>query len=306
MVALAIIALLLWLLMPTVQQTRATAHRLKCLSNMRQIGIATQNYESIFRVFPGNYTDWTEELLPYLEQPAIYQRLKQWHSGKLSLQEVRSASVPVYVCPVDSFSVDYKGWSPSYRICDGYWPPTQKFNGFHRVHTGGPINGSPTFRQSCPADILDGLSNTIAFSEKLVAPSIAYLTGIGVAQDNPQVWNRVMRQTLVIYNDDQLEDFVTTCEFQPMPGMPYYSIRSNQLGTLSMSMYSHELGPNRNSCVNGEFDAQRWEAITATSLHTGGVNVCLADGSAKFIGDSIDLQVWRAISSRNGSEVVEF
>ena len=45
-------------------------------------------------------------------------------------------------------------------------------------------------------------------------------------------------------------------------------------------------------------------AITATSGHPGGVNVCFSDGSVRFIKDSINVQTWWALGSRNGSEVV--
>jgi prepilin-type processing-associated H-X9-DG protein len=45
-------------------------------------------------------------------------------------------------------------------------------------------------------------------------------------------------------------------------------------------------------------------STTANSLHPGGVNVCMADGSVRFVKSSINLATWRAVGSRNGGEVI--
>ena len=164
--------------MPAVQSSRETARRIQCMSHLRQLGIAVQNYEATFRVYPGNYVIWTEQLLPYLEQPVLHQRLQDWHNQNVSLDDVKSATVPVYICPSDPFSQEYRGWAPSYRMNNGYWPPLNKYNGFYQVFHGKSIDRDEfAFRQTKPADITDGLSNTAALSEKLVVPSLAHLVG---------------------------------------------------------------------------------------------------------------------------------
>jgi prepilin-type processing-associated H-X9-DG protein len=44
--------------------------------------------------------------------------------------------------------------------------------------------------------------------------------------------------------------------------------------------------------------------VSFSSYHPGGCNMSLADGSTRFVGESIDLEAWRALASRNGREVV--
>jgi prepilin-type processing-associated H-X9-DG protein len=74
------------------------------------------------------------------------------------------------------------------------------------------------------------------------------------------------------------------------------------------SQYSHTLPPNWNRLANdqkyGCGDSGRYVHIPASSYHTGGVNVCLADGSVKFVSDSVDFALWQAVGSRANSDIV--
>ena len=114
---------------------------------------------------------------------------------------------------------------------------------------------------------------------------------------NDAVWHhRIVRKTASFINDRDL--FADECEFHSVPPLAtqYIELHYNTIQT-----------PNRHSCVNGETGtgrASEFAAITASSLHTGGVNVAMADGSVRFVSDSIDRSVWRAIGTRNGNETV--
>ena len=75
----------------------------------------------------------------------------------------------------------------------------------------------------------------------------------------------------------------------------------------------HPLGaPNTNSCrasnADGGILGQDWGGtsaeINATSAHSGGVNVCFADGSVRFVKNSVALPTWWALGTRNGNETV--
>jgi len=72
--------------------------------------------------------------------------------------------------------------------------------------------------------------------------------------------------------------------------------------------YHHYNTPNKLSCLNQSDPGGLWGGTsgmsTATSNHSGGVNVCMTDGSVKFIKDNISPQTWWAIGTRNGGEVV--
>jgi prepilin-type processing-associated H-X9-DG protein len=67
--------------------------------------------------------------------------------------------------------------------------------------------------------------------------------------------------------------------------------------------YSHILQPNLRSCVFNSWHGDSG-VITASSWHSGGVNVGSLDGSVKFVKDSVNIQTWWAIATKAGGEVV--
>jgi prepilin-type processing-associated H-X9-DG protein len=118
-------------------------------------------------------------------------------------------------------------------------------------------------------------------------------------------------------NAQEALQFVKTC--QSLPGTQSADIYSTQrLGFLwdaaavnaneANTGYFHFNTPNKLSCTaaNTQYPwVGDWhEAITATSNHPGGVNVCFGDGSVKFIKDSISIPTWWAIGSRNQGETI--
>ena len=74
------------------------------------------------------------------------------------------------------------------------------------------------------------------------------------------------------------------------------------LGSLGSTLYNHMLTPNGKSCKNGSGLVNG--AYTASGYHFGGVNVLYCDGRVIFTRDTVAKEVWRAISTRQGGEVV--
>jgi hypothetical protein len=74
-------------------------------------------------------------------------------------------------------------------------------------------------------------------------------------------------------------------------------------GHLADTMYNHWYGPNDAApdCHNG---FHNFALVSARSAHVGGVQAALCDGSARFINETIDLALWRALATRGGNEVV--
>jgi prepilin-type N-terminal cleavage/methylation domain-containing protein/prepilin-type processing-associated H-X9-DG protein len=120
LVAVSIIGILVGLLIPAVQAAREAARRMQCQSNLKQLGLAVHNFESVQRRFPsggwgyqwqgfadisspvGQPGSWTYSLLPFLEQESLYD-LGSYHSAapirEADLRQRTSTSVSVYRCP---------------------------------------------------------------------------------------------------------------------------------------------------------------------------------------------------------------
>jgi len=265
MVSIAVIGLLLALLIPAVQATRESARQTQCRSHLHQIGIAAHQYVEVWKVFPGSPV-WANQLRPYIEMP------------------VDAEVEPLYLCPSDPYKV-VRG-SRSYLPCDGVRHIDE--NGLAGPHMSG---------QHRLSEATDGLSNTAAFAERLVLPDAHSYHGAG-PEAHPEDWFRRIRNVSQSYSD--LDAFSDACQTNPLPpGRGWWGV----------SYYNHVLPPNNNSCfsaphpIAGTEHFDQW-AITATSLHPGGVNLLLADGHVRFVNESIDRNVWRAVGTRNGGETV--
>jgi len=183
------------------------------------------------------------------------------------------------------------------------------------------------------ASVIDGTSNTALFSE--------HLLGYGAGLDDPtqsaakagspfakrslfQINSIAPPQDLGLPGVAMAVSLMAACQSLPNGTAPSSdaSFGSSWLFSqgyvTSNTSYTHFMTPNKYSCVGAEsgfFGAQgnfssdganggTTAAVTATSNHPGGVNIGFADGSVKFIKDSISYQTWWALGSRNGGEVV--
>jgi prepilin-type processing-associated H-X9-DG protein len=83
-----------------------------------------------------------------------------------------------------------------------------------------------------------------------------------------------------------------------------YSGRDWINGNYITTRYTHIMPPNSLSCSRGNSPNNNGGATTASSRHSGGVNLVLADGSVQFITSDVSVTLWQALGSRNGNEVV--
>lgn len=181
LVVIAIIGILVGLLLPAVQAAREAARRMQCSNNIAQLGIACHTFEMNYGTLPsgvdnpegpiryepiGNHTSWTVQLLPQLEQNAVYIKYdmaKGAYAGENA--ELKALRIPCYVCPSspqsrpgdsnhtgDSTSINYAGSHHSIEA------PIDKDN-----------DGVLFLNSYLPfAEITDGLSNTILIGEKII------------------------------------------------------------------------------------------------------------------------------------------
>ncbi|HEX8202580.1 MAG TPA: DUF1559 domain-containing protein, partial [Isosphaeraceae bacterium] len=199
-------------------------------------------------------------------------------------QTAREARLAVFLCPSDEppGSPAYPG--NSYRACTGSGPYADR----HEIAGGQAPNGLFYHYSSTRiADIRDGASQTASFAEMVVGqngdPSDALLANVATDQ---------------FLNDDPCA--AGTTGTYGLQGWFYYY-------NLTDSTYNHTRRPNdpRPNCYN---TGRQWNIfqgrMAASSRHPGGVNLLLADGSVRFVKDSLQPDVWRALASRNGREVI--
>ncbi len=157
-------------------------------------------------------------------------------------------------------------------------------------------------------DFADGTSATALVSETLRST----LTNVPMG-DTPEEFDR---QTIIQppYSTYYAPGTATTLKPAPGPGCgstfvsgPGYFYHTTKglsywRGAWVMSWYSHAVPPNwaMNDCMGTGFEG----FVAARSLHTGGVNVAMADGSVRFVPDRIDPDAWRAMGTRSGGDLV--
>lgn len=187
LVVVAIIGILIGMLLPAVQQVREAARRTVCSNNLAQLGIAIHNYEFAMEKFPpgvvnptgpiqsvpnGQHVGFLVQLLPLIDQPAIYKNF-DIAAGTYAAANApaRAMTIPILSCP-----------SFPYRVNDDDTAGLTNYSGCHHG-SETPIdakNNGVLFLNSeiTYADIDDGSSNTILIGESLPAPdSLGWASG---------------------------------------------------------------------------------------------------------------------------------
>ena len=156
--------------------------------------------------------------------------------------------------------------------------------------SGTGVNSGVFWYQSAvgPARMADGMSTTALFSERCL--------GNSSSSDLPADYS------LVSGKIDSCESIgPTTPRFTE--GVEWSGERWAD-GNIFYTRYHHIFSPNKPSCNFSTDDYTGSAVVTATSRHPGGVNLLNADGSARFVKETIDPTVWRALGTISGREVV--
>jgi prepilin-type N-terminal cleavage/methylation domain-containing protein len=190
LVVIAIIAILIGLLLPAVQKVREAANRSKCQNNLKQMALAAHNYHSQHDRFPigvavretptgpyrdGRFTRVFLELLPYLEQGAVYSK---WDfAGPLgnygTPTKPAAAVVPQYVCPSAGIRVNPTGnyGVTTYGVNGGTWsfPKPDPGPGVPLPRSDGIFGYVSVSERNVTrlVDIIDGTSGTLMFGERV-------------------------------------------------------------------------------------------------------------------------------------------
>ncbi|WP_422928422.1 DUF1559 domain-containing protein [Singulisphaera sp. PoT] len=323
LVVIAIIAVLIALLLPAVQAAREAARRSQCLNNLKQFGLAIHNYHQAMNTLPfGDLTySWADFssntlLLPYLEQGNLYNsinfayQLAPAFPGCPANTTVQYSNVSVMSCPSDGIdrltsASGHSNYVPSNGADPNIYSPTMSpwAGPFPVVSIGS--QGLDLRHVVGFNSIVDGLSQTAAYSEKvkgigniLVAQPTDTLKPISAYYQGQQSWATSPQVYWQNCNSGGPSlGLAVMGQFMPS-GCVWFS------GHPSSTYYTHVMPPNTWSC---EFDTNGFQpngALTASSRHSGGVNMLMCDGSVKFIKSSISPQTWWALGSMAGGEVV--
>jgi prepilin-type N-terminal cleavage/methylation domain-containing protein/prepilin-type processing-associated H-X9-DG protein len=279
---------------------------------------------------------WGVGILPFIEQKPLF-NASNYSGGAFdgrNLPTVSYSKIPTYVCPSESVkngpwvASTYINYHASFGGPEPFAAWTGPFVPFLSDASGSPGNSNVyPFGVSNvgPVDfsgMIDGSSNTAMFSEKLVG-----LNGFIQVFPGQPASVRVSYQTsfstdvngnpasMGTGGKNMATAFVQICRTIPSTQAPTNPTQwtgacwnGSHAGTLHFNAYNHYNTPNQLSCVA----ANSWggppggfnDIITATSNHPGGVNVGFCDGSVKFVKDSINLQTWWSIGTRNQGEVI--
>lgn len=295
LVVIAIIGILIALLLPAVQQAREAARRAQCKNNLKQLGLALHLYHDTNNSFPiGAYAAWGHSwdwaILPYVEQSALYEVMPSpandsgyWggtDARSLGIIEISRTPVSTFLCPsqpegpVETRSVNGLAGRAmlSYLANAGGNAQTDNLgaNGMNEsnglFHAVTMNSSSSKGRIFKMRDVIDGLTSTVLVGEAIY--SIDEDQGCTICD------------RFLFYHPNY--DSGSGSDFSESLGSTYYKI-------------------NPKDAAHNSTERE----IAFSSYHSGGANVVLADGSVKFVSETVDLvNVWRALGSRNGGEVV--
>ena len=311
LVVIAIIAILIALFVPAVQKVREAAARTLCLNNLKQIGLALHNYESIAKNYPpaGIYPigqtasdvySIQARLLPFLEQGALYS-LINLNAVPQTQPDVIKQRIAIYMCPsevndkerLDGTLVKYP---LNYAANFGTWF-------VYDPNTGAGGDGAISVNaKSRPADFTDGMSNTIGFCE--VKAYQAYLRDSG-NPNGPNVPPPNSPAAVVAYGGQLREVGHTEWTDSPVhqTGFTFVLTPNTKVPFVSGGQtFDVDFVSSREGVSATRFT---YAAMTARSYHTSGlVHALLMDGSSRPISSAISPTAWRALGTRNGGEVI--
>jgi prepilin-type N-terminal cleavage/methylation domain-containing protein/prepilin-type processing-associated H-X9-DG protein len=323
LVVIAIIAVLIALLLPAVQSAREAARRASCVNNLKQIGLGIHNYHSQYEVFPpGGITlgycctapslmTWLTAILPQMDNAPLFNSYnfslpndayvnpanpEVGGAPVMENQTLRVAFVATYICPSDQ----------------------------NTDHTDRPASGNGSSLQYAP-----GSYKAVGGMDDGVSPAGAYFWWDDAGGSNFSGWGKLPFRGVLHscappsppFNTQGLgpERFATVLDgtSNTMLASEYHTKTNNNrrvfwsytytsftIGTLVPQ--SRQLIPDFNACAAapGVAGSDVCKRSTGASLHPGGANCLMADGSVKFVKNTTSMKIWMALATIQNGEIL--
>ncbi len=306
LVVIAIIAVLIALLLPAVQAAREAARRTQCVNNLKQLGLAVQNYHDANGAIPpsgDNAMNFSMKprLLAQMEQSAAFNAMN--YSRKYadpSNNTIEVMTINTLLCPSDSnIPTQYRNVN-GVNMLVGYHSYPNNIGTYLR-NTGGMLDGPAYIMGSnigmivSLSSITDGTSNTVVFSESLRGRNDASIGPYQIYRTSDTDSGPMPLQILAA------DCLASTTVIDGTNGAYWLDDNCGKGGG-----YSHVMTPNSKSCFFNikSYISKTNSLVAASSCHPGGVNTAFLDGSVRFIKNSVSPQTWWAIATKAGGEVV--
>lgn len=320
LVVIAIIAMLVALLLPAVQAAREAARRTQCKNHLRQLALATLNYESARGHLPpstrgnlsvtetGNNGSWGVHgrVLPYLEEANLYSQVNLDEAWDYQ-HAIDALQIPSYHCPSDGGAEQMRDpgkgrarlYATTYGFNFGTWfvyDPESRRGG------NGLFYPNSNMRM---AKVTDGTSKTLLAAE--VKAWQPYMRNGGPSTQEPP---STPEQAAAIvasgaqykntghteWPDGRVHHTGFTATLPPNSFVAFDA--GEEVGVVDADYNSWQEGKN------GSAGEPTFAIITSRSFHEGQVQAVMLDGSVRSVDESIELTVWRAAATRRGREPV--
>ncbi len=306
LVVIAVIGVLIALLLPAVQAARESARRLQCVNNLKQIALATQNYEATKKHLPpsgdvelqprtyarvtydsyrqtlGRQFSWVVFLLPYLEQQQLFDQFELDKTVFEQSSDPQASVLEQLLCPSDTARNRYfadEVVSLGRRFAKGNYAAycTPYHTDVQMVHPGALIARGQSLHK-----IVDGLSNTVAFGEIRTRDHEQDERGAWALP-----WTAASLLAFDMHHDTAVPfdaDFVAYARYADQTQSPNTLGPNSDMLQICPDLVEAQL--DGMPCLNA--NTYLYLSAPSRSLHPGGVNTGYLDGHIEFVSDEVD------------------
>jgi prepilin-type N-terminal cleavage/methylation domain-containing protein len=299
LVVIAIIAILIALLVPAVQKVREAAASAEARNNLRQLGVAVHNAHDTHKITPMMYGDYAGKpgsvfyhLLPFVEQNNLYQ-LGQDGARSHALAVLRHPADPTYGTGVFTLTSSMPSWSSGSGTANPVppWAGSNTDWGLSSFAANWQFFGDKGIKLT---GVSDGTSNTIMFNEKYAVAS----RPAGNPRYGATLWGYGVYPITTDYTKALPSDSLYVNGYWPRGGFVNFAGVNNTAWPWNQ--------PWNCRCMR----APEWQPLPTNahplksqSIATGGINVCLADGSVRVVNSSINDENWCGAESPSLGEM---